>query len=73
MADEVDIASEQADEMTERSIAAIRNQVNSGESAYFCIDCDEEIPELRREKVQGCKRCADCQSQYESKSRHYRH
>lgn len=73
MADEVDIASEQAEEMMDRTISAIRSKVHSGESAYFCIDCDEEIPELRREKVQGCKRCADCQSKYELKSRHYRH
>lgn len=31
------------------------------ESERFCIDCNEEIPVVRREMVEGCKRCINCQ------------
>lgn len=34
-------------------------------SEMFCIDCGDSIPELRRVKVPGCKRCASCQQDEE--------
>ena len=34
----------------------------SGTGPHFCIDCDEPIPQARREAVRGCELCIDCQS-----------
>ena len=33
----------------------------TGESAKYCIECEEEIPERRRELVPGVKLCVACQ------------
>ena len=31
----------------------------------LCLDCEEEIPEKRRQAAVGCRRCIDCQTLYE--------
>ena len=33
----------------------------AGESATFCIECDEPIPEARRRAIPGVKLCIECQ------------
>jgi phage/conjugal plasmid C-4 type zinc finger TraR family protein len=60
MADEVDIANDYAQRMLDgalqqRAIRPVRA------SAQFCADCDDPIPSLRRQLVQGCDTCVDCQ------------
>lgn len=58
---------ERAFEMAEKRAederqAAIDSRVRyQGVSAHFCEDCDEPIPELRRDKVPGCQTCVECQ------------
>ncbi|MCG7627791.1 DksA/TraR family C4-type zinc finger protein [Epibacterium sp. MM17-32] len=32
-----------------------------GESLRHCADCEEEIPEARRQAIPGVKLCIDCQ------------
>jgi len=32
-----------------------------GESATLCVECDEPIPEARRQAVPGVKLCIECQ------------
>ena len=34
-----------------------------GDSAKFCIECEEPIPEKRREAIPGVKLCIDCQQE----------
>ncbi|MFZ5965105.1 DksA/TraR family C4-type zinc finger protein [Thalassococcus sp. BH17M4-6] len=34
-----------------------------GESAEFCVDCEEPIPEKRRQALPGVKLCIDCQQE----------
>ncbi|KAA9010241.1 DksA/TraR family C4-type zinc finger protein [Histidinibacterium aquaticum] len=34
-----------------------------GESATHCVECDEPIPERRREAIPGVKLCVDCQQE----------
>ncbi len=34
-------------------------------SATECIECEEPIPELRREHVKGVQLCVDCQGRKE--------
>lgn len=31
-----------------------------GDSLRFCAECDEEIPQARREAIPGVKLCVDC-------------
>lgn len=34
----------------------------AGESLTHCAECDEPIPEARRQAIQGVRLCVDCQS-----------
>ena len=34
-----------------------------GESLTHCAECDEEIPQARREAIPGVKLCIDCQQE----------
>lgn len=43
------------------NILAKRKTVFCGESEINCLDCGEPIPEKRRQLLQGCKLCVDCQ------------
>ena len=64
MADFADDAS--AVEELQRSAALSAHRINrDAVSATHCIDCGEDIPDLRRVKVPGCQRCASCQQDSE--------
>lgn len=39
-----------------------RARLPVGDSALFCVACDEEIPEARRRALPGVKTCIACQS-----------
>jgi len=47
-----------------QAIAAAR-QINSGESRSHCLDCEEPIPEKRRQYISGCF-CVSCAQERES-------
>ncbi|HCR0386672.1 TPA: TraR/DksA family transcriptional regulator [Enterobacter kobei] len=64
MPDIIDNASDVEDLQREQAIAAHRINRNAV-SAEHCVDCGEDIPELRREKVPGCQRCSSCQADEE--------
>lgn len=64
----IDQANELAQQRIDMAIAAHRINRNAV-SATHCVDCGEAIPELRREKVPGCQRCADCQCVIEFKNK----
>ncbi|HHQ4650245.1 TraR/DksA C4-type zinc finger protein [Aeromonas caviae] len=34
----------------------------AGTGPHYCIDCDDPIPQARREAIRGCERCTDCQT-----------
>jgi phage/conjugal plasmid C-4 type zinc finger TraR family protein len=43
--------------------AGIASRVRyTGQSREVCIDCDEPIPERRRQAIAGVECCTDCQS-----------
>jgi len=48
------------------ALAAHRSRQNQGESLMFCEDCDQPIPESRRQAMPGCTRCVSCQQKAES-------
>lgn len=53
---------EQIEVSTQEAIERMRaRQRQGGTSAEFCADCDEPIPEARRQAVPGVRLCIDCQ------------
>lgn len=71
MFDQIDRANELAEKEREFMLAK-HKQKTTACSLTFCEDCDEPIPLARRQSVQGCTRCIECQAIFESKQRHYR-
>ena len=60
---------DQIDATIEDAVEEARSNLHSGESAEFCIECDEPIPEARREAIPGVQLCVACQSKLEAKGR----
>lgn len=60
----IDQASELEELLRNNAIQAHRINHNAV-SATHCMDCGDDIPELRRVKVPGCQRCASCQGDFE--------
>lgn len=57
---------EQIETSTQEAIERMRaRQRHAGDSAEFCIDCDEPIPQARRNAVPGVQLCVDCQSDHD--------
>ncbi len=53
-------------EISEQQLAArIHAARISGTGPHYCIDCDDPIPQERREAIRGCERCTDCQTIHE--------
>lgn len=69
MADAADIANDRAEEELNAHLA--RREQFRGESLTHCIECDEEIPLLRRQTLQGVTTCVDCQQLLEVKNHAY--
>lgn len=67
----IDAANELAQQRIDMAIAAHRIN-RDAVSATHCVECGEDIPELRRVKVPGCQRCASCQQDEELRSKHGR-
>lgn len=59
MADAADVANERMDLIIESHLAA-RHRFE-GVSATHCNECDETIPERRRELLPGVRLCVECQ------------
>ena len=59
---------ERMDEMTALFIEEKRKAMYTGESALYCEECGEPIPESRRKAI-PCKYCLACQTELEKKSR----
>ena len=60
-------------DISEQQLAArIHAARISGTGQHYCIDCDNTIPQARREAIRGCERCAECQTIHEFQTaRHY--
>ena len=52
---------------------ALRQQQISRElpnyTGLLCVECQEEIPEKRRQAMPGCCRCIDCQTDHDHEQR----
>ncbi|KRP45374.1 TraR/DksA C4-type zinc finger protein [Pseudomonas sp. Env-44] len=60
MTDIIDIANDQAEYFLQVALDR-RQRPTSAVSAQFCEDCDEPIPLLRQQTIQGCATCVSCQ------------
>ena len=60
---------DQIDDTVSDAVSAARARMPVGDSARWCAECGEEIPEKRREALPGVKRCVSCQSGRDAQSR----
>lgn len=65
--DEIDRASIEIERTLERSLE--KRVTFVGKSALFCEECDEPIPEARRQSLQGVKICVFCAEEAEARNR----
>ena len=63
--DEIDQANALMDHITELGVRSVLDAMPTGTSEEFCLDCEEEIPLLRREAVKGVTLCIECQTRLE--------
>ncbi|MBX7527955.1 DksA/TraR family C4-type zinc finger protein [Qipengyuania vesicularis] len=53
---------DQIDDTVNDAVSAARARMPTGESAKYCDECGEPIPEKRREALPGVRTCVACQS-----------
>ncbi len=53
---------EQIDSTIDDAVERARQQLPQGPSAEFCENCDEPIPEGRRQAIPGVQLCIACQT-----------
>lgn len=56
---------EQIDASVDDAVNRARSNLPTGESAEFCDECGEPIPEARRRAVPGVRICLACQAERE--------
>ncbi|HZJ82148.1 MAG TPA: DksA/TraR family C4-type zinc finger protein [Guyparkeria sp.] len=59
---------EQIDDTVNDAIARVRAEIPSGESLEHCEECDERIPEGRRQALPGVRLCVTCQEEQDEHS-----
>lgn len=67
MADDADIAADYQERLNQQAVEA--RKVYKGASAAWCVECDEVIPQLRRQALPGVKLCIECAEYAEKASR----
>ena len=60
---------DQIDDTVKDAVLGARARLPAGESAEFCDDCGEPIPEGRRRALPGARTCVACQSERDSEAR----
>lgn len=61
---------EQIDSTIDDAVERARQQLPQGPSAEYCQNCDEPIPEGRRQAVPGVQLCIACQTLEDQQSSH---
>ena len=54
---------DQIDASVEDAVELARSRLPKGESLLHCEECDNEIPQARREAISGVRLCVACQSE----------
>lgn len=58
---------DQIDDTVKDAVMSARARLSTGESAKYCDDCGEEIPEKRRKALSGARTCVSCQQARDAK------
>ncbi len=66
MPDEIDQAQHHNEWHQRLALKQAQAKASTQPSRLECLDCEEPIPEARRQAVPGCKRCIDCQTLHEN-------
>ncbi len=61
-----DAATEQMQDTLDDAVTKARSLLPSGESAEYCDECGEPIPEGRRQALPGVRLCIVCQQKLDS-------
>lgn len=61
MVDTVDTANDQADYLLQVALERRQRPATGVASAKFYMDCDDPIPLLRQQTIEGCQTCVSCQ------------
>jgi phage/conjugal plasmid C-4 type zinc finger TraR family protein len=60
---------EQIDASVDDAVKLARSRLPRGRGATHCDDCEEPIPEARRNAIPGVRLCVDCQARLEAAQR----
>jgi len=60
---------EQMDATVNDAVDRVRSSLLTGDSAEFCDECGNAIPEARRVAVPGVQHCIGCQTELEQEAR----
>ena len=58
---------DQIDASVEDAIKLARSRLPNGESLNNCEECENVIPDARRNAIPGVRLCVNCQSDYDQK------
>lgn len=61
---------DQIDDSVKDAVSGARARLPAGESAEYCDDCGEKIPERRREALIGVRTCVTCQANRDKQVQH---
>jgi phage/conjugal plasmid C-4 type zinc finger TraR family protein len=56
---------DQIDATLKDAVSRVRSRLPEGPSLTHCAECDLEIPEARRNAIQGVRLCVSCQSAHD--------
>ena len=59
---------DQIDDTVIDAVLAARARMPAGESALYCDDCGEDIPERRRLALAGVRTCVQCQAERDGRT-----
>ncbi|MBB4658505.1 DksA/TraR family C4-type zinc finger protein [Parvularcula dongshanensis] len=60
---------DQIDDTVSDAVSHARARLPHGESAEFCVECEEPIAERRRQALPGVQTCLACQSRRDGRHR----
>lgn len=60
---------DQIDASVEDAVSAVRGRLPRGESLKYCEECEEAIPEARREAIPGVRLCVQCQEEVDKENK----
>jgi phage/conjugal plasmid C-4 type zinc finger TraR family protein len=60
---------DQIDATVESEVQLAKSRLPRGESLTHCEECEEPIPEERRQAIPGVRFCVRCQSEFEKRQK----